>query len=194
MSFPDISVNEPVTEGHLRLWCECFGDDRATAAAFFAIPGIDRLTLHVANCPTPCGILNMVPVGCENVKGAYIYGVGVSPEMRGQGFFRLMMNYAENFAVRKKLGFLCLIPADEKLAFTYKNFGYTVKVSRYGTAPEDGKSIIHSDNAGFSAFAAPVSGEHANTELLCGYGLLKPVNKSISGMSGFAFGSFMGEF
>ena len=136
------------TSKKIALFVECFGDTSEVAEEFFFCR--DVLTVCKYEEDRLAAMASLVPILDENnIKGFYLYGVCVAEDFRGRGLFRLIMKTAEEEAIARGADYVCLIPADENLAATYRRFLYDTEVSPKGS---DGKKIVLlSDD--FRAFA-----------------------------------------
>ena len=139
----DTSTNKKIA-----LFVECFQDTNEVAESFFSCR--DVLTVCKYEEDRLAAMASLVPILAEdNIKGFFLYGVCVAEDFRGRGLFRLIMEMAEEEALIRGAAFVCLIPADEKLAETYRRFSYDTEVLPKGA---NGKRIVLlSDD--FRAFA-----------------------------------------
>ena len=114
----------------ISLFCECFGDTQETARELFLCPDILNVSLIEDN--RLVAMASLVPIIAEKYDafGYYIYGVCVTPERRGSGLFRAVMERAETLAKKREAAFVCLVPGDDRLAVTYKKMGYSLEVSQ----------------------------------------------------------------
>ena len=114
----------------ISLFCECFGDTPDTARELFLCSDILNVSLIEDN--RLVAMASLVPIIAENSSalGYYIYGVCVSPDKRGKGLFRSVMERAETEAMACGAAFVCLVPADDGLAKTYRRMGYILDVSQ----------------------------------------------------------------
>ena len=169
------------SESKLALWRECFGDDESTVKAFYAIPDIRGLSF--VSDGQVVGMADIVPVLAGGLRGGYLYAIGVKKEYRGRGICRTFLEAAENMGY----DFLCLIPGDDELAKTYRRYGYTQRVLRYGYPQRIGACPIRCASEGFLAYAnADVSGFGQK------YGLMKRLMPR-SPAGALYFASPMGE-
>jgi len=191
-------------EDKIKLFSEAFGDSKDTARDFFFCDDVITVTEYVGKWLA--AMASLVPIYAENSmccsleqmavlrrnnRGYYIYGVCVDKKYRGMGLFRSVMIKAEEDAKRRGADFVCLIPADEGLADTYRRMGYEIEVQ-----PEDDdfqirkKIFLESDS--FRKFAR--SSENCDVKERM-YGLMKVLNKNLFSPEDreFAFGDSMGD-
>ena len=109
------------------IFAVCFGDTREGIDAFYAIP--DAVCIEEKENGETVGIAHVLPVFLEGYKGGYLFAIGVDPAHRGRGLLRALLARAEQFCRTWGLDFVCLIPASDALADTYRRHGYTVEVA-----------------------------------------------------------------
>ena len=168
------------------LFVECFGDTADTADELFSCR--DVVTVCKYEQDRLAAMASLVPILAEkNVRGFYLYGVCVAKDFRGRGIFRVIMNMAEREARARGAEFVCLSPADEKLAETYRRFSYDTEVLQKGS---NGKSIdlISDDFRRFAICDKEFCGKRMS-------GLLKSFDKEkfCPCQREFAFSSDMGD-
>ena len=174
------------TDKKIALFVGCFGDSVEVAREFFSCR--DVVTVCKYDGDRLAAMASLVPILADkNIKGFYLYGVCVAKDFRGRGLFRLIMDMSEREARSRGAGFVCLIPADEKLAQTYRRFLYDIEVLQRGN---DGKKIdLMSDDFRRFAFCdKETDGKRMS-------GLLKSFDKEIFCPSDreFAFSCDMGD-
>lgn len=135
------------SENDFALWQECFGDDEETVKTFSSIPDIQHL--HFVSNGQTVGMAHIVPVSMDDLRGGYLYGIGVKKEYRGRGICRALLEAAEH----TNCDFLCLIPANEELAETYRRYGYVKRVVRYGYPHRMDACALTCDSEAFLAYA-----------------------------------------
>ena len=168
-----------------RLWCDCFEDPRDVPHDFFSISDVEILTARKNE--NIVGMANLIPVKINDLDGFYVYGVCVHPSSRGKGFFLKLMQDCEKLAAEKGAHFLCLIAADKRLENSYKKMGYEHTVKSFACSCE-GDLLIKCSSPEFEAFAEPPADAEPS-----GFGLLKPLSKSISLQAPLSFATAMGE-
>lgn len=86
------------------------------------------------------GMCNLVPVSADGMHGLYLFAVGMLPEYRGMGGFRLLCDAACRIAEDEGADFTVLVPADERLGETYKRYGYrgNICIPRFTVADSRG--------------------------------------------------------
>ena len=177
----DTSISKKIT-----LFIECLGDTADAAEELFSCR--DVLTVCKYDEDRLAAMASLVPIlADENVKGFYLYGVCVAEAFRGRGLFRVVMDMAESEARARGADFVCLIPADEKLAQTYRRFSYDVEVLPKGN---DGKKIdlLSDDFRSFAFCDKEIHGKRMS-------GLMKSFNREIfcPRQREFAFSCDMGD-
>ena len=127
-----------------RRWESCFpaadaAADAAGDAALFAHTAEAR-TLIIGSHGDAAGMCNLVPVSADGMHGLYLFAVGVLPEYRGMGGFRLLCATARRIAESEGADFTVLVPADERLGETYKRYGYrgNISIPRFTVADSRG--------------------------------------------------------
>lgn len=123
-----------------RIWESCFpAADAAGDAALFAHTAEAR-TLIIGSHGDAAGMCNLVPVSADGMHGLYLFAVGVLPEYRGMGGFRLLCATARRIAESEGADFTVLVPADERLGETYKRYGYrgNICIPRFTVADSRG--------------------------------------------------------
>ena len=166
------SISRALTDAVIseeKLFSICFGDSEETASELFAIA--DVTTLTEKNDDGIVAMATLVPLRTETgACGFYAYGVCVHPDHRGKGAFHRIMASCEAYAEENGADFLCLIPADERLADTYGRMGYTERLGLYHNADTDAERIFVKSQ-GFIDFAAPEGNEKGPIP----FGLMKPL-------------------
>ena len=105
----------------------CFGDTREDVDAFYAIP--DAVCIEEKENGETVGIAHVLPVFLEGYRGGYLFAIGVAPAHRGKGLLRTLLRRCEAFCRAWGLDFVCLIPATDALASTYRRHGYTTELA-----------------------------------------------------------------
>lgn len=105
----------------------CFGDTREDVNSFYAIS--DAVCIEERNNGETVGIAHVLPVFLEGYRGGYLYAIGVAPNHRGTGVFARLLDRCEAFCRTWGLDFVCLIPATDALADTYRRYGYTTEIT-----------------------------------------------------------------
>ena len=105
----------------------CFGDTQEDIDAFYAIS--DAVCIEEKENGETVGIAHVLPVFLEGYRGGYLYAIGVAPEHRGKGLFARLLERCEAFCRAWGLDFVCLIPATEALADTYRRYGYHLEIA-----------------------------------------------------------------
>ena len=147
------------------LFVECFGDSADEAEKFFSCRDVTIICKYEED--GLAAMAGLVPILAEeNVSGYYLYGVCVAKAFRGRGFFRTIMQMAEEEAIAHGAQFVCLIPADRDLAQTYRRFSYDVEVLPKGSLSGKGIELLSEDFRAFARCEEELSGERM-------YGLLK---------------------
>lgn len=123
-----------------RIWESCFpAADAAGDAALFAHTAEAR-TLIIGSHGDAAGMCNLVPVSADGMHGLYLFAMGVLPEYRGMGGFRLLCATARRIAESEGADFTVLVPADARLGETYKRYGYrgNISIPRFTVADSRG--------------------------------------------------------
>ncbi len=169
----------------VKLFSLCFGDGEESARELFSIEDITTLTEDVGD--DTVAMATLVPLKTEkDLSGFYAYGVCVHPDRRGKGAFRRIMESCEAYAKERRADFICLIPADTRLADTYGRMGYTDKIALCHNADKNAERIFVLSEK-FIAYAKPEGDEKGPIP----YGLMKPLS-SFEGRN-MAFFSPMGD-
>ena len=155
----------------IELFALCFGDSEESVREFFAIDDVITLTEY-ESCEL-VAMASLVPLTTEGgMRGFYAYGVCVHPNHRGKGAFRRIMSSCEAYAKECEADFVCLIPADERLAESYRRMGYDKKIELCHNADKDSERILVSSK-GFLEYAMPDGYERGAIP----YGLMKPLGE-----------------
>ena len=184
------------------LFCDCFGEDEESVRELFACDDIttvciydkDRLAAMASLVPVsvgrPCCSLEHMATLERRISGYYIYGVCVDRKYRQRGFFRSVMQKAEETAKDARADFICLIPSDLSLAETYRRYGYNVQVAQVGEVDTEKKIYIMSDV--FRRYAVADDSVAYKKRMR---GLLKVLNKDVLdvGDDDISFGDQMGD-
>ena len=153
----------------IELFSLCFGDSEESVSEFFAIDDVITLTEYAQK--TLVAMASLVPLTTDSgMRGFYAYGVCVHPHHRGKGAFRRIMSSCEAYAKECGADFVCLIPADERLAESYIRMGYVQKTELCHNAGKDSERIFTSSK-GFIEYAMP-DGDGRGA---ISYGLMKPL-------------------
>lgn len=110
------------------LWRECFHEEKVYTNLFF-----DKLYPNV-ECAAAfdgeklCAALYLLPAKL-NVLGemkdaVYVYGAGTSPEYRGRGIMRGLLDFASDVSAANGANYLFLMPAEEALSNFYEKCGF----------------------------------------------------------------------
>ncbi len=162
----DTSINKKIA-----LFVECFGDSAESAEELFSCR--DVVTVCKYEEDRLAAMASLVPILAEeNARGFYLYGVCVAEAFRGRGLFRVIMEMAESEALSRGADFVCLIPADDTLADTYRRFSYDTEVCAKGSDKGKGIKLLSED---FRRFAR--CDKEAEEKRMSG--LLKSFDKNI---------------
>lgn len=103
---------------------EAFGDSDAFCRLVFeSFAGLGHIWLDEQDGAPVCMAL-AVPCSIAGVPGAYLYALATRRARRGQGLMSAMLERLKQEGRACGWGFLCLVPADEKLADYYKARGF----------------------------------------------------------------------
>lgn len=118
---------EKPSEELVPIWVSSFGDSAdETKAAIETIKDCARaFTVRYENTVISQAIAFSMHVG--GIDGMYLYAVATDEKYRHQGYMTRTIGYAENIARDEGLGFLCLIPENEKLSDMYGKLGFCGK-------------------------------------------------------------------
>lgn len=147
----------------------CFGDSREDILAFYAIP--DAVCIEHKENGETVGIAHVLPVFLEGTRGGYLYAIGVAPEYRGKGILARLLERCEGFCRTWGLDFVCLIPATDALAKTYRRHGYTMEIATVSGETEMNSHPVICLSDEFLAY-----GKHGNREDAPKMGLGKPLS------------------
>lgn len=135
----DTSISKKIA-----LFVECFGDSAEEAEELFSCR--DVVTVCKYEEDRLAAMASLVPILAEDkVRGFYLYGVCVAKAFRGRGLFRVIMEMAEKEALSRGADFVCLIPADDALAHTYRRFSYDTEVCAKGSVNGKGITLLSED-------------------------------------------------
>lgn len=148
------------------MWQICFEDEEDAPRACLSLPEVTLCTLREQGRTVAMAV--SIPVTLSEQSGRYLYAVCVAPEQRGKGYFRTLMRQCEAQAADLGASFLCLVPADEALAETYRRMGYGTEVALWEDADEKAEKILPAGE-GFCRLAK----DWYETEHVSRYGLLK---------------------
>lgn len=106
------------------LWADAFGEEEAEVRQM-----IDLLAPNaVAVCATEDGKVVfqgvLVPLLFGDALGYYLYALATAPAYRGRGYLRHALAYVRDYAAKRDVSFLLLIPASEPLAAAYRRMGF----------------------------------------------------------------------
>ncbi len=105
-----------------KLWQICFNDRMKYINVFFKRLFVADSTV-VAECDgTVVGVVYILNRSLNGEKFLYGYGIGVSPEYRGNNICKIMLDAIKEYCARENLIF-GLHPANEKLAEFYQRIG-----------------------------------------------------------------------
>ncbi len=109
----------------LRLWNECFAEDRDFIAPFFVDTNLPVDCIAVLEDSVPVSAAYCFPahffVNGQELNARYIYGVGTAAAYRGRGFAATMLQTA---AKQTDADLFFLYPANESLRSFYARIGY----------------------------------------------------------------------
>lgn len=132
-----VSTAENISENQIiRLWQECFGDDRDYISAFLKANSDRSKILTVQNGNELCSMLFLLE--CETVcsdktfKSWYIYAACTAEKYRKRGMMGELLNYAKSYAEKNGVSFILLVPAEKYLFDYYGKFGYKTRFYRRG--------------------------------------------------------------
>lgn len=122
----------------LRLWKDAFGEHDGFWEMFLET----AFTANHCRCITMDGriaaALFWFDCSCEGQKIAYVYAVVTSPDYRGRGLCRLLLNDTQDYLA--KLGYyaVMLVPEKESLRQMYRRLGYAgcTSVAEFACASE----------------------------------------------------------
>lgn len=131
------------------IWQICFDDTKEYIEFFFekCFPMTKCIVLLCDNLPV--GAMYLMDIHTTEYdtfkKGFYIYAVGILPEHRGKGLFKLMHDALSQYLLSNNL-FAALCPANEKLCEYYANLGYieNAYLSEKTIIPQNGHSTGYS--------------------------------------------------
>lgn len=109
------------------IWRDCFpSDGERDAMLFCRHSGAEALLLRAGGRTAGgCGI---VPLTAGELRGGYIFALGVLSAYRGRGGMRLLLAAAREHGAEHGLDFLALVPADDGLARTYSRCGFVGQI------------------------------------------------------------------
>lgn len=117
----------------ISIWKSCFHDSDAYISRFFDSIRLDDNVIIARKSDKIAAHASAVPLTLRTkdieLNGVYIYAACVSPDFRGEGIFRHLLDFTDAYAAERKLDFIYLIPASPSLAQTYEKYGYTHKIN-----------------------------------------------------------------
>lgn len=113
------------------LWKECFGDDDEFIHRYLDYAFSNNLFYFSENNKKLVSFLSLIPVKLfsdnRELKGYYLYGVATSPEFRGEGAGKRLLEKTLNSL---SFDFIVTIPASDSLFKYYRNQGFTHLIKR----------------------------------------------------------------
>lgn len=117
------------------IWRDCFPTDGERDARLFCrLSGADVLLLRSGS--EPAGGCGIVPLAAGELRGGYIFALGVLAAYRGRGGMRQLLTAAREYGAAHGFDFLALVPADHALFRTYSRYGFggRVEIPRWEVA------------------------------------------------------------
>lgn len=125
------------------LWEEIFGDKEEDVREF--ISACVSSSYAVSFLSHGITLSQFVAIECNicGERGIYIYALCTSPAYRGRGLMRELITAAREHFNRFGYKYFMLLPADEKLADTYKRMGFSYSLAAFASPlPEREKDIF----------------------------------------------------
>ncbi|MGL4331617.1 MAG: GNAT family N-acetyltransferase [Bacteroidales bacterium] len=114
-----------------RLWKECFGDDDDFIHRYLDYAFVNNLFFYSEKNKSLVSFLSLIPVKLfsdnKELQGYYLYGVATSPEFRGEGAGKRLLEKALHSL---SFDFIVTIPASDSLFKYYRNQGFTYFLKR----------------------------------------------------------------
>lgn len=111
-----------------KLWCDVFGDSEKVVDSFFQKTAEAENILAAFHGNEPVSVLYLLDstmrVGDCDYKAYYVYAVCTAAEHRGKGLMKALLDLAYEKAVRDKVSYLYLVPAENSLFELYGKYGY----------------------------------------------------------------------
>ena len=107
-----------------RLFLACFDDTLGFVNMFFAHHFVPENTMVCEVKGKTVGLAFLLPCTAEEKPCYYIYGVCVSPDMRGRGIGTALLDYAKDTAAKRGARVL-LLPENESLFTFYEKAGFS---------------------------------------------------------------------
>ena len=115
------------------LWCDIFGDDKDDIREFISACVSSAYAVSFVSSMKTLSQFLAVECNISSVRGIYIYALCTSPAYRGRGYMRELLAVAKNHFSNFGYKFFMLLPADEKLAETYRRIGFSHPLAAYAT-------------------------------------------------------------
>lgn len=109
----------------IQLWQQVFGDEKEKIELW--VNDFAKLENVFVACDLQGNVvaqLLAVPCFVKENKGIYLYALATNPTQRGKGTMTRLMEYAEEYYLKKDFLFSCLVPANIPLFSFYAKRGY----------------------------------------------------------------------
>lgn len=117
-------LTEKYIEDVFILWRKTFGDDEEFIKSFFACWQPEKHTLILREEHCVLGMLSLLPVSANGVKGRYIYAVATEQAARKRGIATRLLSAAEEAQLKQSEKFSVLVPSSENLFEFYEKRGW----------------------------------------------------------------------
>ena len=111
--------------GVVRIWQECFHDDRAFVDAFLSRYYRRRHLFARRENGSPVSVCLLVPCDSAIGKVGYLYGISTLEEYRRQGLADQVVREAVGYCRQQGMAAVALIPESDELSRYYTRFGFS---------------------------------------------------------------------
>lgn len=107
-----------------KMWCNIFDEDKEICNLFYQNIFADAITPVYKENGKIVSSLFLLPCRFGKYKGLCVYCAMTAEEFRGQGIMKKLLDFSDDFRMKKGYDFLFLVPAEKKLFEYYKKCGY----------------------------------------------------------------------
>ncbi len=118
-----------------KLWSETFGDDGEYVNLFFDYDYTAAECFAQLSEGEVISVLYLlkgyITAEGKSFEGRYLYAAATDLKHRGKGIMSKLIREAQEYIKKKKLSFICLVPADDGLYDYYARFGFEALMKNY---------------------------------------------------------------